>query len=325
MADYIIGIDLGGTNIKAGLFKGDKEPVREQSVPTEAAHGPAHVLTRIRGIADGLMKEAGISPTDIAAMGMGIPGLLDPEAGISIFSPNFPGWENIHIVRKMGEHYDFPVFIDNDVRVNMMGEWRHGAGRGADNLLLLTLGTGLGSGIVHEGKVVYGTTFSAGEIGHMNMYRQGRPCRCGSSGCLGRYVSAVGMVNTFKEKLDTGRTSIIETWIQGNREQITALMISEAYDAKDELAVEVMHETGELLGYGLSNVINLLNPELIIIGGGMGSAGERLLGSVRASVNAHALKLPTEKCRIVQAELGSRSGIWGAATHARIRLEGGRE
>lgn len=324
MADYIIGIDLGGTNIKAGLFTGHRKLVREQSVPTEAAQSPAHVLTRIRGTADRLMREEGIGPTDIAAMGLGIPGLLDPETGLSIFSPNFPGWENIHIVREMGEHYDFPVFIDNDVRVNMMGEWKHGAGRGVDNLLLLTLGTGLGSGIVHEGKVVYGTTFSAGEIGHMNMYRQGRPCRCGSSGCLGRYVSAVGMVNTFKEKLDTGRTSIIESWTQGEREKITALMISEAYDAEDELAVEVMHETGDLLGYGLSNVINLLNPELIIIGGGMAAAGERLLGSVRASVNSHALQLPAGKCRIVQAELGSSSGIWGAATYAQIRLEGGR-
>ncbi|WP_083609796.1 ROK family protein [Paenibacillus sp. P3E] len=253
---------------------------------------------------------------------MGIPGLLDPEEGLSLFSPNFPGWEHVHIVNEMKPFYDFPVFIDNDVRMNLYGEWQYGAARGYRNIILLTLGTGLGSGIVSDGKVVYGTTFSAGEIGHMNMFRQGRPCRCGSSGCLGRYVSAVGMVNTFKEKLAEGRTSIIQTWTGGDNERITALMISDAYDLEDALAVEVMHETGVLLGFGLSNVINLLNPEAVIIGGGMSAAGERLLRSVRETVKEHALKLSGSKCSIVQAELGSRAGTLGAAAYAYRRLKG---
>ncbi|WP_379148647.1 ROK family protein [Paenibacillus sp. sgz500992] len=316
MKSYILGVDLGGTNIKAGLFDTGFTAIGELSTATEAAKGPAFVLERIRNAVQLLTEEHGVALEQIQCMGLGIPGLLDPEEGLSIFSPNFPDWENIHIVNEMKKFYSFPVFIDNDVRVNMYGEWQFGAGRGYRNQVLLTLGTGLGSGIITQDRVLYGTTFSAGEIGHMNMYRNGRPCRCGSSGCLGRYVSAVGMVNTFKEKLGEGRTSIIQTWTTGNNDGITALMISEAYDLEDSLAVEVMHETGVLLGFGLANVINLLNPDVVIIGGGMAAAGDRLLRSVRETVNAHALKLAGGKCRIVQAQLGSRAGTLGAAYYA---------
>ncbi|WP_340023325.1 ROK family protein [Paenibacillus sp. FSL K6-1096] len=315
---YIIGIDLGGTNIKAGLFNKQFAAIEELSIPTEAAEGPDHVLERIRLAVAQLCERGGIEERQISCMGLGIPGLLDPEEGLSVFSPNFPGWEQVHVVNEMKPYYGFDIYIDNDVRVNLYGEWQ-GAGRGYRNLLLLTLGTGLGSGIVHDGKVLYGTTFSAGEIGHMNMFRQGRPCRCGSSGCLGRYVSAVGMVNTFKEKLKEGRASVIETWTEHNTERITAKMISEAYDLGDRLAMDVMHETGELLGFGLANVINLLNPELIIIGGGMSAAGDRLLQRVRETVDAHALKLSGSHCRIVQAGLGSRAGTLGAAVYANQR------
>ncbi|ASA21336.1 ROK family protein [Paenibacillus donghaensis] len=320
MRSYIIGIDLGGTNIKAGVYDQEFTRIKELSIPTEAAAGPTHVLDRIRLAARLVLESAAIPLDRVQAMGLGIPGLLDPVAGVSQFSPNFPDWEDIHVIAELSPNYDFPIYMDNDVRVNLYGEWQHGAGRGYSNLVLLTLGTGLGSGIVNDGKVVYGTTYSAGEIGHMNMYREGRPCRCGSSGCLGRYVSALGMVNTFKEKLAEGKTSLIQEWTQGQEERITALMISEAYDEADPLAVEVMHETGTVLGFGLANVINLLNPELIIIGGGMAAAGDRLLNTVRETVKAHALKLSGSRCRIVQAELGSGSGTLGAAVYAAQQL-----
>lgn len=322
MEHYMIGIDLGGTNIKAGIYGTDFMSKSEVSIPTEASKGPIHVLKRIRSAVNLLVEAVNIKQDRIKGMGIGIPGLLDPNEGLSIFSPNFPDWENVHIINDMKHYYDFPIHIDNDVRVNLYGEWLHGAGRGQNNLVLLTLGTGLGSGIINDGKVIYGTSYSAGEIGHMNMYRNGRPCKCGSSGCLGRYVSAVGMVNTFKEKLNDGRTSIIQDWVGHNENAITALMISEAYDLKDSLAQEVMHETGTLLGFGLANVVNILNPELIIIGGGMSAAGDRLLNTVRDTVHNHALKLSGSRCRIVQGQLGSRAGTLGAAAYAYKKILG---
>jgi glucokinase len=316
---YTIGIDLGGTNIKAAIFDQDYKTIVESSASTEAAKGPDYVLQRIIDIIREMLHTANIQESDIRCMGMGIPGLLDPKEGLSIFSPNFPNWENIHVVDRMKAVFDFPVFIDNDVRVNLYGEWRFGSGAGYRNVVLLTLGTGLGSGIINDGKVVYGTTSSAGEIGHMNMYREGRPCRCGSSGCLGRYVSAIGMVNTMKERLQLGQTSIVQEWSGHDPGEITAKMISEAYDAGDQVSIEVMHETGRILGFGLANVINLFNPEVIIIGGGMAAAGDRLLSTVRETVAKHALKLSREVCTIAQAQLGGSAGTIGAAVYANER------
>lgn len=250
-----------------------------------------------------------------------------------ILSPPFSPWsfkkftkeatlfsDNIHVVNYMKNYFEFPVYIDNDVRVNLYGEWQFGAGTDYKNLILITLSTGLGSGIVNEGKVLYGTTSSAGEIGHMNMYREGRPCRCGSSGCLGRYVSAVGTVKTFTDKLEQGRSSMILEWVGEDWTTITARMISEAYDLGDSLAIEVMHETGKTLGFGLSNVINLFNPEVIIIGGGMSAAGDRLLNTVRDTVEKHALRLSSRACKIVQAKLGGQAGMIGAAAYAKNKM-----
>jgi len=320
MTQFTIGIDLGGTNIKAAIFNDSFNTIIEESISTEAALGPKHVLNRISELLSKMFQTANINHSDIRCMGMGIPGLLNPHEGLSIFSPNFPQWENIHVVNYMNSIFEFPTYIDNDVRVNLYGEWHHGSGIGYENVVLITLGTGLGAGIVSDGKITYGKTSSAGEIGHMNMYRQGRPCKCGSSGCLGRYVSAVGMVNTFKEKLIQGHSSIIQNWVEPDQSEITAKMISDAYDLGDNLAIEVMHETGTILGFGLSNVINLFNPEVIIVGGGMSAAGDRLLNTVRETVEKHALKLSRGACQIQTAQLGARAGMIGAAVYANERL-----
>ena len=320
MSHYTIGIDLGGTNIKGAIFNSQFELVSEKRIPTVVACGSNYVLNKIIQLIDSLINSLNLSADLIDCMGMGIPGLLDPQKGLSLFSPNFPDWENVEVVKEMRKHFEFPTYIDNDVRVNLYGEWLHGAGIGTKNLVLLTLGTGLGSGIVMDGKVIYGTTASAGEIGHMNMYRQGRSCKCGSSGCLGRYVSAIGMVRTFVEKLQSGRKSIVQQWVNNDVDKITADMLSKAYDLEDSLAAEVMHETGEILGFGLTNVINLFNPEMIIIGGGMSLAGERLLKTTREIINNHALKISNQACTIIQAQLGDASGMIGAASYAKTQL-----
>lgn len=317
MFKYYIGIDLGGTNIKGCIFDENFNVVYEQRLSTEADKGSQHVLNRIYKLINMMLINGGLANSDITSMGIGVPGLLDINKGISMFSPNFSNWENVPIVKWFEERLHIPVFIDNDVRVNLYGEWHLGAGKGCKNVVLLTLGTGLGSGIVMDGHVLYGATGSAGEIGHMNMYREGRPCKCGSSGCLGRYVSALGMLCTLKEKIRSGRHSVICEWVHDNLSEITAKMVSEAYDLGDVVAIETLHETGEILGFGLVNVINLYNPEIIIIGGGMAAAGERLLKKTREIINSHALKIPNEKCTITTALLGDAAGMIGAAIYAK--------
>ena len=321
MKKYYVGMDLGGTNIKLAIFDEGLAKAGESRLDTEKEYGSQHVLERMYEGITGLLEETGISVSEVEAMGIGVPGLMDIKAGVSRFSPNLPDWENVPVSSWLGERLGIPVYIDNDARVNLYGEWYFGAGKGMKNLMMLTLGTGLGAAYIVDGHMLYGAGGSANEFGHMNMFREGRPCNCGSSGCLGRYVSAVGMVNTLREKIGEGRTSIITDWVGGDYSKVTADMLSEAYDKGDRTAIETLEETGELLGFALGTAMNLLNPEMIIIGGGMSQAGERLLCSTRKTVEAHSLKLARDACRIVTARLGDAAGMEGAAAYARLRHE----
>ncbi len=320
MDKFYIGIDLGGTNIKGALFDRDLNCAVERNIPTEAEKGPEHVLVRMYGMICSMLGEKGLTTGDIACMGIGLPGLMDVEAGISLFAATLVDWENIPVSRWFEDRLKVPVFIDNDVRTNLYGEWHFGAGRGYDNVVLLTLGTGVGSAVVMDGRVLYGATASAGEIGHTVMFPGGRPCKCGSAGCLGCYVSATGMVDTIRGKIESGSYSVVCEWVRGDLSKITAKMISDAYDMGDRTAVETMHETGEILGYGLANTINLFNPEIIIIGGGVAAAGERLLKTARETAGKHALKIAGEKCKITTGLLGNEAGAVGAAVYAKHKL-----
>lgn len=318
---YYLGIDLGGTNIKSSIFTKEFNLILQRRDPTYSDQGSAIVLQRMLENINQLLKDTNINKNDIICMGIGVPGLLDREKGISKFSPNFLNWENVNVTEFFESNLNIPTFIDNDVRMNLYGELYFGAARGKKNVVLLTLGTGLGSGVVIDGHVLYGATSCVGEIGHMNMYRSGRQCRCGSSGCLGRYVSAIGIVRTIKEKIEKGEKTILLEWTNNDVEKITAEMMSKAYDAGDKLSIDTFNETGEILGFGLTNVINLYNPEIIVIGGGMSAAGERLLKRAREIINSHALKISRGVCQIVTSELGDSSGMLGAAIYAKNELQ----
>lgn len=315
-----LGIDLGGTNIKLGLFDSNLSLIANSRTETESEKGSSVVVKNLFKGIESILQENNVASHQLQAIGIGVPGLIDIENGISLFSPNFADWENVPLAALIENKTHVPVFIDNDVRMNLYGEWLKGIGKNKENIVLITLGTGLGAGVVMGGNVLYGKTSSAAEIGHMNMVRNGRPCACGSSGCFGRYVSARGMVATAKEKIQAGTDTILLGWTRGNTDLITAKMISDAYDAEDKLAREVLQETGEMFGFGLVNVINLYNPELIIIGGGMAKAGERLLQPARKIVKQRALKISSAACEIVYAELGDSAGIVGAAAVAQKKM-----
>lgn len=315
---YYLGIDLGGTYIKAGLFNERLELLSSCKKESGARYDSSVVLQQIEKCGEQLIFDHQIEVSDIACMAIGVPGLMDRQNGISVFSPNFANWQDVHIKEWFEDKWKIKTVIDNDVRMHLYGEWHFGAGKNVNDLVLIALGTGLGSGIIMDGRVLYGTSDSAGELGHMNMYQHGRTCRCGSSGCLGRYVSATGMVNTFKEKLASGKTSIILKWVD-DVEAITAKMISLAYDQGDKLAIETFNETGELLGFGLANVINLFNPKKIIISGGLANARERLLKPACKAAGEHALKISWSNCEITTALLGSKAGMYGAGYYASIQ------
>lgn len=206
------------------------------------------------------------------------------------------------------------------MRVNLYGERYFVAGKDKENIVLLTLGTRLASAVIIDGHILYGATSSVGEIDHMNMYRNGRPYKCGGSGCLGRYLSTIGMIQTAKEKLNRGENSIISDWIDHNYNKITASMLSETFDLEDNVAISTLYETDELLsygGYGLVNVINMYNPKIIIIGGGMSKAGDRLLKKIKEVIKNHVLKISTETCSIFPADLGYSAKMIGAAFYSK--------
>ncbi|WP_155431211.1 ROK family protein [Secundilactobacillus folii] len=318
-----IGVDLGGTNIKIGLLDDDLHVQDRLKVTTESETNSQVVMTNLVNGIKKIIAQTGTSTTQVRAIGIGVPGQMDIKSGVSIFSPNFFNWDNVPVAEIVQNAFHIPTAIDNDVRVNLYGEWQFGAGAGKDDVLMVTLGTGLGAAMIADGRMLYGKSNSAAELGHLNMYRHGRPCACGSSGCLGRYVSARGIVKTVREHLAAHETSVMTDWVNDNEDNLTAAMVSTAYDQHDQVAREVMLETGELLGYGLSSAINLFNPERVIIGGGVAQAGDRLLQPARAVVAGHALKVAREVCDIVPAKLGPWAGMVGAAVYANQTVIGG--
>lgn len=316
-----VGIDLGGTNIKMGLLNDDLTVQTKLKVATESETNSQTVMNNLLAGVRQLLINAQIGTEQIKAIGVGVPGQMDMKRGLSIFSPNFAHWENVPVVQLIESECHIPTYMDNDVRVNLYGEWQLGAGKGKQDVLMVTLGTGLGAALITNGQMMYGKSNSAAELGHLNMYRHGRPCACGSSGCLGRYVSARGMVKTVQEHLAAGEPSVITQLAHNDETKITAQMVSDAYDQGDQVAKKVMQETGEILGYGLSSAINMFNPERIIIGGGVAAAGDRLLKPTKEVIAGHALKVAREVCDILPAQLGPWAGMIGAGVYAKQQMK----
>ncbi len=316
---YSIGIDLGGTDIKAGLVSTDGTLVSRLQSSTRANEGPKAVATRIAKIIRQIITEAGGEEIQakLIGIGLGAPGLVIPEDGIVHFSPNFPGWHEIPLLAYLSSALTdlegVPLFIDNDVNVMALGELHHGAGRGYENLVTLTLGTGVGGGIVINREVYHGSRHAAGEVGHAIVEPTGRQCGCGNQGCLEAYAGAQHIVERTLQKIteENLQTSL-------NSENLTPKQIAEAATAGDKLARDIFAETGRYIGIALTSIAHILNPQIAIIGGGIAAAGEDLLFQhIRAEFRKRAIDIPGTM-EIVPAQLGTDAGFVGAATLAQF-------
>ncbi len=313
MGEYVVGIDLGGTGVKTVVLNGEKNICAKDTRPTPSESGPEAVMDVLWDSAQSAVAEAGTDMKDVVAVGIGTPGPLNWQTGIVYETPNMAGWKNVKLAEGMQNRLRVPCYLDNDANVACYGEFMLGAGRGSDTMCALTLGTGVGGGIVVFGKLLRGVDGTAAELGHMIVNRNGRECGCGAKGCLEAYGSVTGMVRTAVEGIESGKkTSLTET-CQGDMDKITGKMISQAAEKGDEFAKWVIQETGAWLGVGVATLINALNPEKIVLAGGMINAGDLLFDSIRQTAKELCFDVPYARVQIVPAGLGGDAGAIGAA------------
>ncbi|MBB6674949.1 ROK family protein [Cohnella nanjingensis] len=313
-----MGVDVGGTNIVCGAVNEDGVVLHALKRPTGAREGSAAVLDRI---ADMVREVAGRLGGDSvpAGVGVGIPGLVDPDAGISRNSTNLE-WRDVPVARELERRLGVPVHIDNDVRMYIYGEAAFGAGRGSANVLGLTIGTGIAAAIVQDGRLLYGFKSMAGELGHGPVAGIDVPCGCGLTGCLETVASASGMVREAKRAIAAGRETVLKEWFPGDQlANLAAADLSRAMDAGDALATEILRRAGTLTGRELIPAVHLTSPEVVIIGGGGALAGERLLGPLREALMDGLLPDFRPDLRIKVAERGDDAGVVGSAMQARAK------
>ncbi|HLB82774.1 MAG: hypothetical protein AUH23_00770 [Gemmatimonadetes bacterium 13_2_20CM_1_69_27] len=308
---YVVGIDLGGTNIVVGTVAEDgSELLGLVSQPTISEQGADAVLARIVKLARASMAAA--RGKEIAGVGIGSPGPLNTKTGIVLLTPNL-GWTNFPLRDRLARALDLPATLDNDANCAIFGEWWRGAARGSDHVVGFTIGTGIGGGIVLGGKIYRGASDVAGEIGHMSIDSNGRRCKCGNDGCLEAYASGPAIAARAVEGIETGADTSLPRYVQDDLTKITAQIVYEAAHDGDEYALDVVHDTAKFLGTGVANIVNIFNPEVVVICGGVTLAGEKLFAPLRSEVKRRAFKPAVDACRIVPGELTGTAGVYGAA------------
>ncbi len=312
MKNNRIGIDVGGTNIKIALISNKGEILYSNTFPTRAEMGYVYTISNIKQAINDLMSETKSSKSNIESIGFGFPGQIDYKKGLVRNSTNVPGWNNVEIADIIKTEFSIPAFIDNDVRCATLGELKYGAGKGAENLVCITVGTGIGSGLVINGKLVRGASNAAGEIGHIKLSMNDGPlCGCGDFGCFEAYASGPSIVAMAEEYIKGGKSTMYREMANGS--EITPYIVSKAAEEGDAVAKQIFKQIGHYIGIGLSSVINLLNPEKVIIGGGVSAAGDLLFNPIRETINERAMKIAREAVEIVPAELGNTAGVIGAS------------
>ena len=309
MTKRYVGIDLGGTNLKTGLVSPDGRILHRLTTPTEADQGPDHVLERMAQAVRDLSEQAGVEAADIAGVGVGAPGPLDSKTGVVVFTPNLAGWTNIPVRDTLHEKLGMLVNVENDANAAAYGEFRCGAAKDVHTMFLLTLGTGVGGGMILGDRLYRGASDSGAELGHIVVQHGGRRCGCGARGCLEAYASATAVVGRFNEALAAGETSGLAA---------AGVTCKDIFDAApdDALAAHIVEETAEYLGVGIASLMHVLNPERVVLTGGMMAAGDAFLDRVRHHARETAFGSVWEACDIRWSTLGGDAGILGAALAA---------
>lgn len=321
---WYLGIDIGGTNLVVGMVPEEGGPPQGLRVRgTDPARGADAIVTDVVRMARESAREVlGGAPGDrILGVGVGSPGAVDRVTGRVAESPNL-GWRDYPLLERIQALADWPVVVDNDANCAAYGEFWVGAGRGVRSMVGVIIGTGIGGGIILDGRLVHGASDAAGELGHTTVNFAGRRCACGNYGCVEAYASGPNIAARAREGMEAGAETLLAGLVDGDLDRITAATVYEAVVAGDPYATDVMTETARILGAGIASVINLLNPEAVVVMGGVTRAGKVLFDPLRAEIRRRAFKVAADACRILPAALPETAGVVGAAGICRAAQSG---
>ena len=307
MGMYCFGIDVGGTSVKCGLFRTDGTLLEKWEIPTRTENNGEEILSDIAKTIDAKIQEKGLDKADIDGVGIGLPGPVNDNGEIACAVNLYWGYK--HVSKELGELTGLVAKAGNDANVAALGEAWKGAAEGAANVALLTLGTGVGGGIILNNKIVSGTNGAGGEVGHMPVnIHETEACNCGNKGCLEQYASATGIVRVAKQELAAAE----EDSVLRSAEPLTAKDVLDAFKAGDVLGVRIMEKVGEILGAAIGTISCVVDPEAVVIGGGVSKAGQPLIDVIQKYYKMHSFR-PSKHTPIVLATLGNDAGIYGAA------------
>ncbi|MEA2088026.1 MAG: ROK family protein [Candidatus Caldatribacteriota bacterium] len=311
---YSIGVDLGGTNIVCAIVNYRGEIINRLKVPTLVDRGKEATIKRIIETIHENIVQSSVVPDDIIGIGIGAPGPLDVKRGIINFAPNLPGWRDVPLKKILEDEFNMKVVLENDANSAAWGERCFGAGQGVNNLVCFTLGTGIGGGIIINGKIYHGNNYGAAELGHVTVNKDGPRCNCGNYGCLEAYSSATGIKNRIKNRIKEGIKSEFLNFDEDNLfESLRLKSIFEAARKGDKLTKSVVEEAISYLGIAIANMANILNPEMVVLVGGITNEGEKLLIPLKEEVKKRAFYSNYKSLKIVIGELGGNAGVLGAA------------
>ncbi len=317
----VIGVDMGGTKILSAVVNASGNILATAKMPTQAKDDTSIVIDRISDCIKEAFQKSEVSEDTIRAIGIGAPGPLDPETGVVIFAPNL-GWKDVPLKTELEARIGIPTFVDNDVNVGTLGEHTYGAGRGVQNLVGIFVGTGIGGGIILNGELFHGASKTAGEIGHIIVQEGGPKCGCGNRGCLEALASRTAMTKQLRNAImKKGKKSVITKLTDGDLQQIRSGTLAKALRSKDKLTQNVFKKATKYLGVGIGSIVNFLNPDMIVLGGGVVEALDKnFIKNIRKAAKKYALPDTLKGVQIVRAELGDDAGVLGAAALARQRL-----
>ncbi|PCN42912.1 glucokinase [Brevibacillus laterosporus] len=306
----IVGVDIGGTTIKIALLDPNGEIITKTQIPTPVSEGEDAIIGQMTNTIDQLMAEQGFTKEEAYGIGIGVPGPVDTDTGFVYEAVNL-GIKDTALKAKTEALTGLPTYVENDANAAALGEMWRGAGQGTDNLVAITLGTGIGGGIIIDGKIVHGVKGVGGEIGHVTVNPDGPLCNCGKKGCMERYGSATAIIVGIETAAKEGRSAYLAKQL-AEKGSLTAKDAFDAATEGDLAAQEVIDQAAFYTGFGLSHIANLLNPAKIVIGGGVSAAGDALFSLIRKSFDTYTWKIAADSCEILPATLGNDAGVIGA-------------